>query len=160
MSWWLNIVEYLGNPENGSANGKFSVKKTVNRALAESAVDFLYYALGFFTLIYFLAAIYLFFWDSGVYHNLFIRIFDTLSEPYFGAIGIYVILKEVRKRRLKVESRHFGEYFVFFWLFLFLIAIGSVLFSSNYHFDELVSAITKITLALIVIYAGGLIHKP
>lgn len=160
MSWWLNIIEYLKSSESESGDGKFSFKKSVNLAIAESAVDFLYYALGFFTFLYFLAAVYLFFGDSGIYRDLLVRIFDTLSEPYFGSIGIYVILKEVRKQRLGMKSRHLGEYFVYFWLFLFFIAVLRVIFSPDYHFDELMSAITKITLALTVIYAGGLIHKP
>lgn len=160
MSWWLNIVEYLKNTEDVSASGNFSVKKTIRRAIAESAVDFLYYFLGFFTFIYFLAAAYLFFFDLSAYHNLLVRIFDTLSEPYFGSIGIYVILKEVRKQRLGMKSRHLGEYFVYSWMFLFLIALGFILFSSDYHFDEMMGAITKITLALAIIYTGGIIHKP
>ncbi|MDO8574715.1 MAG: hypothetical protein Q7R61_00310 [bacterium] len=160
MSWWLNIIEYLKNPEDNSADGNFNAKKTINKALAESAVDLLYYTLGFFSSIYFLAGVYLFFLDAGVYNGLFIKIFDSLSEPYLGSVGIYVILKEVRKRQSKTESKHLGEYFVFSWLILFIVAVGFVWISPNYHFDEIMGAITTITLALTVIYTGGLIHKP
>ncbi len=160
MSWWLNIIEYLKNPEDNSTDGNFNAKKTINKALAESAVDLLYYTLGFFSSIYFLTGVYLFFLDAGVYNGLFIKIFDSLSEPYLGSVGIYVILKEVRKRQSKTKSKHLGEYFVFSWLILFAVAVGFVWISPNYHFDEIMGAITTITLALTVIYTGGLIHKP
>ena len=160
MSWWISIVEYLRDAENGDNNGKFSLKKTITKALAESAVDFLYYIVGFFTFIYFWSAVYLFFWSGGAYHDIAIRIFDSLSEPYLGSVGIYVILKEIRKRNSKTESKHLGEYFVYFWLLLFLIAVVLVWVSPNYHFDELMGAITTVTLASLVIYTGGIIHKP
>jgi hypothetical protein len=159
MSWWLNIIEYMRDPENGS-NGQSSLKKAVARAIAESVVDLLYYVIGLFTTLYFLSAVYLFFKGGGIHHNLLVRIFDALSEPYFGSVGIYVILKEIRKRQLRTKSRHFGEYFVYFWLFFFLVSLGFTWFSPNYIFDDLMASIMTITLALIIIYIGGVIHKP
>ena len=160
MSWWISIVEYLRDTENGQNNGQFSVKKVVIKALAESAVDLLYYVVGFFTALYFLVAAYLFFKGGGVYYDVAVRVFDSLSEPYLGSVGIYVILKEIRKRNSKTKSKHLGEYFVYFWLLLFLIAVVLTWISPNYHFDQLMGAITTITLASLVIYTGGIIHKP
>lgn len=160
MSWWISIVEYLRSPEDGQNNGQFSVKKTIIKALAESAVDLLYYVVGFFTMLYFFFAAYLFWSGGGAYHDIAVRIFDSLSEPYLGSIGIYVILKEMRKRQAKTKSKHLGEYFVYSWLALFLAAIGFIWFSQNYYFDDLMGTITTVTLASLVIYTGGIIHKP
>jgi len=160
MSWWLNIIEYLKNSEDNSADGNVSVKKAITNALAESAVDLLYYIVGFFTALYFFIAAYLFFNGGGSYHDIAVRIFGSLSEPYLGSIGIYVILKEIRKRQLKTKSKHLGEYFVYSWLALFLTALVFIWLFPNYYFDELMGAITTIALASLVIYAGGLIHKP
>ena len=160
MSWWISIVEYLRDTENGNSNGRFSLKKTIIKALAESAVDFLYYIVGFFTALYFFIAAYLFFNGGGSYHDIAVRIFGSLSEPYLGSIGIYVILKEIRKRQLKTKSKHLGEYFVYSWLALFLTALVFIWLFPNYYFDELMGAITTIALASLVIYTGGLIHKP
>lgn len=160
MSWWIAIIEYLREPEDGQSNGKISWKKAVTKALAESAVDFLYYIVGFFTSLYFFLAAYLFFIGGGKYHEIAVKIFDALSEPYLGSVGIYVILKEIRKRQSKVKSKHFGEYFVYLWLVLFLVVLGFIWFLPNYHFDELMGAITTVTLASLVIYTGGIIHKP
>ena len=160
MSWWLNIIEYLRSPENGRDNNGFSLRKIITRAIAESAVDFLYYAVGFFTSAYFLSAAYLLFIGAGRHHEIAVKIFNALSEPYLGSVGIYVILKEIRKRNLRVKSKHFGEYFVLAWSTLFLISIGLVIWSPNFTFDILISAITTITLALVVIYTGGVVHKP
>lgn len=160
MSWWLNIIEYLRNPENGGGNNGLNLRKIITHAIAESAVDLLYYALGFFTSLYYLVAIYLFFFESGVYHEIFGRIFDALVEPYLGSVGIYVILKEVRKRQLKTTSRHFGEFFVFSWLTLFLLSLVLMWFSPGFKFDDMAGSIMTITLALTVIYMGGLVHRP
>lgn len=160
MSWWISIIEYLREVESSQNNGQFSAKKTVIKALAESAVDLLYYIVGFFTVLYFFFAAYLFFSSGGIYHDIAVRIFNSLSEPYLGSIGIYVILKEIRKRQFKTKSKHLGEYFVYSWLALFLITLGFTWFSPNYYFDDLMGTITTVTLASLVIYTGGIIHKP
>ena len=123
MSWWISIVEYLRDTENDRNNGKFSLKKVVIKALAESAVDLLYYIVGFFTALYFFIAAYLFFKGGGVYRNIAVQIFDSLSEPYLGSVGIYVILKEIRKRNSKTKSKHLGEYFVYFWLLADMVSL-------------------------------------
>lgn len=160
MSWWIAIIEYLREPEDSQNNGKISWKKVMAKALAESAVDFLYYIVGFFTSLYFLLAAYLFFVGGGKYHEIAVKIFDALSEPYLGSVGIYVILKEIRKRNLRAESKHFGEFFVLAWTLLFIAGVALVIFTPGFVFDDLMSAITTVTLALIVIYTGGLVHKP
>lgn len=160
MSWWLSIIEYLRNAENGNGNGQFSIKRTVVKALAENAIDLLFYIVGFFTTLYFFMAAYLFFGGGGNYHDVAIRIFNSLSEPYLGSVGIYVILKEIRKRYQKTKSRHPGEYFVLAWLSLFLIAISLVIFTYEFAFDELMSAITTVSMAIAVIFMGGVINKP
>lgn len=160
MSWWLNIIEYLREPEDSQNNRNFNWKRAVAKALAESAVDFLYYIVGFFTSLYFLSAVYLFFAGGGKYHEIAVKIFDSLSEPYLGSVGIYVILKEIRKRNLRAKSKHFGEFFVLAWTLLFIAGAVLVIFTPEFIFDDLMSAITTVTLALIVIYTGGLVHKP
>lgn len=82
----------------------------------------------------------------------------NLKKTITGAIAESA--KEIRKRRFKTKSRHFGEYFVYFWLLFFLVSSGFVWFSPNYAFDDLMASIMTITLALVVIYTGGIIHKP
>lgn len=159
MSWWLLIAEYLRSPERRDG-GKFNLKKILIGVLAESAVDFLYYIIGLFTTIYFLSAVYLFFFENSGYHELFVRVFDALSEPYLGSVGIYVILKEIRKRNLKTKSRHFGEYFVLAWTLLLLTAGAFIFHTEVFVFDDLMASILTISMALIVIYTGGLVHKP
>lgn len=160
MSWWLNIIEYLRNTESDNNNGQFNLKKTIIKALAESSIDLLYYVVGFFTFVYFWVAVFLFFKSGVVYHNIAVRIFNSLSEPYLGSVGIYVILKEIRKRNLRVKSKHLGEYFVVAWSLLFSIATALVIFTPDFNFDDLMGSITTITMAIIVIYTGGLVHKP
>ena len=55
----------------------------------------------------------------GQYMNINYEI-STLENTQKFEINekVYVILKEVRKRQLKTNSKHLGEYFVFSWLTL------------------------------------------
>ncbi len=162
MAWWYNLVQYWkwAKSRNGNGNGgSMSVRLAVYSAVFESTVDFIFYIIGIYTWIYFLSFVYLFFIDQSFHHDTYVKIVDALTEPYLGAVGIYAILKEIRKRR-GVPSRHFGEFFVFSWLALMLGALGAVIFSSAFYFNDLMSDIITIGLALLVIYIGGIIHKP
>lgn len=162
MVWWQNFINYwlwLKSRTNGNGENP-SVRLAVYNAVFESVVDLLFYVIGLYTWLYLLGFIYLFFIDSSAYHALYVKIADALAEPYLGAVGIYVVLKEIRKRRYNMPSRHFGEFFVFAWFLLLITALGAVIFSPIFEFDNLMSDIITISLALLVIYVGGLIYRP
>ena len=156
---WKKIIRHLRLLEEPTES-PYSIRLAVASAVVENTVDFLYYLLSFFTYIYFLAAAYLFFSSHTDFYYVSVRIFRALSEPYLGAVGIYVILKEIRKQRLNIESRHRGELFVYVWLLLLLVAGALVIFSQSYQFDEMMTNIMTISLVLVTIYIGGAIHRP
>lgn len=137
-----------------------SIRLAIFSAIYESIVDLLFYVIGFFTYLYFLSFAYLFFFHQSPNYPLAVKIMHALSEPYLGSVGIYVILKELRKARYNLSGRHKGEVFVFSWTALLIASLILVIFSSNFSFDILVSDIITISLALLVIYVGGIIHKP
>ena len=103
---------------------------------------------------------FLFFWGRGGYYFISTELLGAVSEPYLGAVGIYVILKEIRKRKIARESRHYGEIYVWLWLILLLTGSSLVLLTKNFHFDTIMRLIITNSLASFVIYIAGKIHRP
>lgn len=163
MPWWHLVSDYLREDKlNGKKNGSRFVPWTshLKEALFQEAVDFTYFFLGIFTYFYIITLALLYFagtWQE--WHTLSFFI-DAMSEPYLGAVGVYVILKESRKRRRKYPSRHMGEFFVFFWLVLFVFSLGSAVLLEEYHLNEALQLIVTNTVAIWLIYFAGIVHKP
>ena len=128
--------------------------------LRREATDLLYYLLGASTYIYLTLLAMVFFGGlSGQWPRVWLLV-DGLQNPYLGALGIYVVLKEVRKRRRKYPSRYLGELFVVLWLALLVAASATVLISPRYGFDEAYNLILNNALVVGLIYLGAFIHKP
>ena len=124
MAWWTNILffkKYLGGAEEVTQEGPiFSVfRRAIRHHIRENLLDILYYVLAIFTYLYLALAIATFFFTERV-PAAFPHIVDILSEPYLGALGIYVVVKEMEKRRGRPFLKHWGELFAFIW-FAFLI---------------------------------------
>ncbi|MFY9462527.1 MAG: hypothetical protein WAP51_05015 [Candidatus Sungiibacteriota bacterium] len=137
-----------------------SIKERIRTAVSNQALDWLYLALATFTYIYFFAIAALFFTRRGGYFLVLTRALSALSQPYLGSVGVYTILKEIRKRRAGEEGKHWGQLFVFLWTALLIASSILVIFSRAYIFDEIASVIITIGLGIFIIYLGALIHKP
>ena len=128
--------------------------------LKREATDWIFILLGAFTYIYLtLLAVVFFGRLAGITPKLFV-VLDVLKEPYLGTLGIYVLLKEVRKRRKIYPSRYWGELFVIFWMSFGVIATVLTVFSPSFNFDVVYKTILTNSLVVILIYLGGLINKP
>lgn len=128
--------------------------------LRREATDWLYYLLGASTYIYLtLLAVMFFGGFIGSWPKVWLLV-NGLQNPYLGALGVYVILKEVRKRRRKYPSRYLGELFVGLWFTLLVVTTGAVLVLPRYGFDEVYNLILNNSLVIGLIYLGAFIHKP
>lgn len=162
MAWWIFLKEFLyhsilkrpGEREEGDAEISPRV------ALRHGALDWLYFWLGVFTHLYGATTAALFFFRAEALWPTLVGLLDAFQEPYLGGLGVYVVLKEIEKRRHGAESRHYGEYFVTAWMGLLFLATLFVVFSPEYHFDLVYRLIITNSLATLVIYIGGLIHRP
>lgn len=158
MAWWHLIEEFLNKAVFKKIHGGVEVAETV--ALKKEAIDWLYFWLGSFTNIYLFTLTAFFFTHAAGEWKILSGLLDALQEPYLGAVGIYVVLKEIRKRRYGDLSRHHGEIFVFLWGFLLFIASIFVIFSSFYEFDEIYKLIITNSIATLLIYIASLLNKP
>lgn len=128
--------------------------------LRREATDWLYYLLGASTYIYLALLAAMFFGGLASQWPKVWLLVDGLQNPYLGALGIYVILKEVRKRRRKYSSKYLGELFVVLWFMLLAAVTAAIWTSSRYSFDEVYNLILNNSLVVGLIYLGAFINKP
>ena len=157
--WLWEFIEILKIKESEEKTTIKSFKRRLYEVFFEEAVDLVYLFLGLFTYIYLFAAFIIYFGSYEV-NSIFVKTFETLAEPYLGGVAIYVVLKESRKRLRRLGSRHRGENFVLLWAFLITLSIFAASVFEQYTYNGVLSTIIKDGLAVILIYAGSIIHKP
>lgn len=128
--------------------------------LRKEAVDWIYYLLGASTYIYLALLAVLFFGQMTEQWSKLLLILNGFQNPYLGALGIYVVLKEIRKRRRKYPSKYFGELFVVLWFVLLMATTAFIWFSPRYGLDESYNLILNNSLVVGLIYLGAFINKP
>lgn len=162
MAWWHALSEFLNKEglEGGPPAKPVNIKDAVRRIFITKSIDMMFWILGGFTHAYYWSTMFLFFSERGGNYHAAIGIMEALSEPYLGALGVYVILKEIRKRKIILESRHYGEVFVWLWILLFIPTAALVYFTPHYKFDEIMKLIITNTLASAIIFAASRISKP
>jgi len=122
-------------------------------------VDRIYFWLGYFTIFYLILSAVEFFSNLHVSYPVVEHALDALSEPYLSALAIYVVLKELRKRR-GVISLHRGERFVVAWVILLIATTLAAVLTDTYQFDRAFHLIISNSLASLVIYIGSQLHRP
>lgn len=135
-------------------------RQMLDDAFFDEMVDILYFWLGVFTYVYFFTIALLYFGSIPYTQTVSSKIISALAEPYLGAVGIYTILKETRKRKRRLSPRHWGELFVGGWLALLLSASFLAFFFDVYTLNNILEDIITISLAVAIIYVGGSVHKP
>ena len=166
MVWWKDTTEYINEtglePERDKIDKK-ELKSFLGRVydiFFQEAIDILYFFLGVFTYIYLFAIAFLYLSGVSSFDTISSKIIKALAEPYLGAVGIYTVLKESRKRRYAITPRHWGELFVFAWLGLLALTSFLTVISSFYTFTHTLELIITLTLSIGIIYIGSAVHKP
>lgn len=165
MAWWTHILFFgrntLGEENKGTTQKEEAIFAVFRRAVKEYIYDnfltLLYYLLSVFTYLYLGLSIITFFLPRQVPKS-FPYVIDTLSEPYLGALGVYVVIKELERRRGKDSRKHRGEYFTATWFIFFLSATILTYFSESYELGGLYKTVVTNALAAIIIRIGTLIR--
>lgn len=132
MAWWTEIL-FLKNryiTEDKELGVFEAFKRALKTCLYDRFVDALHVLLAIFTYGYMAAAIVAFFWQESA-PAAFPYIVEVLADPYLGALGIYLIVKEIEIRRGNIKRRR-GEFFVTAWFMFLIIATASVYFFEKY----------------------------
>ena len=163
MAWWTELLFFRGGiqfhnddwliPEE---NFTAKVRRVFHEYLKENFVDFLYYILSIFTYFYLAAVILVFFFENR-FPPVIPYVVDALSEPYLGALGVYVVVKEIERRRGRQIRRRWGEFFAHIWILFLIAATSTVYFSEYYHLTPLYQTVVTNALAALIIRIGTII---
>lgn len=162
MAWWDNnlLFEFVFDEEKKPGNGRglfLWVYKSLYDYFSEHLIGLLYAFSSFVTYAYLASVIAIFFFKDAI-PPIVTKIIDSVSEPYLGLIGIYIILKEIRERRGERISI-FSELFVGLWFFFLIVSTFFTFFSQAYHFDEFYKLIITDSLAAFIIRLGTFLHR-
>lgn len=160
---WFHIMleaEELKPGKKSTEKKLFTLRERFKLALFKEMIDILFVLLSIFSYFYIITLAFLFFgqlWREYYTISFFVM---ALSEPYLGAVAVYTILKEFRKKKHKLGSLHKGEIFVILWGLMLVIALTVTIFSDNYVLGEPLKIIITNGIAVSLIYIGSVIHKP
>ena len=163
MAWWTHILFFRRQLEiqedaNSKDGGYFAVfGRAVKQYIYDNLIDLLYIFLSIFTYVYLGISIVTFFFEEAVPKS-FPHIVDILSEPYLGALGIYVVVKEVERRRGKIQTKRWGEAFTAIWFLFFITATLLTFFSESYHLEGIYKTVVTNALAAIIIRIGTILR--
>src|SRR3990167_1267090 len=139
MAWWEETTDYIyesGLEDPHQRKLPLTLMERINDVFFRETVDILYFFLGIFTYVYLFAIAFLYLSGVSSFDTVASKLIRALAEPYLGAVGIYTILKESRKRRYALSSRHRGEIFVIAWLALFALTSILAIFTKFYTFTR------------------------
>ena len=162
---WFHLLLDADTVEVGSGHKKkekkqFSVKKEITKALFQEMLDVLFFFLGIFTYFYLFSLSWLYFGRSWDEYKVLAFFVNALSEPYLGAVAMYTILKEYRKKSGRLEHLHKGEFFVICWAIFLVLALLLTIFSDQYVLGTPLKVIMTNGVAVVLIYIGSVVHKP
>lgn len=163
MAWWTHILFFSGHTlwkGEGPTKSKslFAVFKLVlQEYIKERFVDFLYLFLSIFTYLYLGLTILTFFFESYIPRSFSITV-ETLSEPYLGALGIYVVVKEIEHRRGRHIAYRWGDLFAALWMIFLIIATILTYVSEHYHVSIIYKTIVTNALAALIIRIGTILR--
>lgn len=149
--------EEIKSQENGS-NLFVRFMRALRGIFYDNFVDTLHHALVVATYTYFAGNITIFFFQDSLSRN-FIFIVEAFSEPYLGALGIYIVVNEIRRRRGKNVHPHFSTAFAASWMILLVVSTVLVYFGDTYHFNTVYRTIITNSFAAFIIRLGVLLGR-
>jgi hypothetical protein len=130
------------------------------RGLVFREMRLFYFLLSFFSYFFIITLSVLYFGSLWEEYPRLAFVVSAMSEPYMGALAIYTILKEYRKKTFQFGGMHRGEVFVIIWALMLVSAVALTMFTDRYMIGEPLRILISNSTAVILIYIGGLIHRP
>ena len=163
MAWWTHLLFFGRNPGDHTPpqeEERFSFsyfRRVLKDYFRQNLIDLLYLVLSIFTYVYLALSILTFFFEKSV-PNFLPHAIEILSEPYLGVLGVYVVVKEIERRRGYLKHRTWGELFAIIWFFFFVTASFLTFFSPEYHANAVYKTVVTNALAAIIIRIGMVIR--
>lgn len=132
--------------------------RALRKVFYDNFVDTLHHVLVVATYAYLISNFAIFFFQK-LLSQTFISLVETFSEPYLGALGIYIVVNEVRRRRGKNVHPYFSTIFATSWMFLLLVSTALVYFADTYHFNAVYRTIVTNSFAAFIIRLGTILGR-
>lgn len=147
--------------ENFQTNQEENVLTVLKRALKEylynNFVDILYILFGIVTYCYLALTVTAFFFERQV-PRIVPQLVDLFSEPYLGVLGIYVVVREIERRRGKHVKNRWGDLFAAVWFIFLVVATVLTYVSESYHVTGVFKAVVTNALAALIIRIGTMLR--
>lgn len=162
MAWWTDILFFKSLLTKRSIDSRGEsilvvLRRAIRQYIYDNLIDLLYIFLSVFTYLYLAATIYAFFFQNSA-PPAFAELIETLSEPYLGALGIYVVVKEIARRRGRKTTRRWGELFTLIWFIFFISATLLTFYSENYEAGGIYKTVVTNALAALIIRIGTILR--
>lgn len=164
MAWWTHLLFLEGhlkdNTNQEPMREEFSLayfRREFRQYLYQNFIDVLYLVLSVCTYLYLGFSIITFFFEANLPES-FPHIIEVLSEPYLGVLGIYVVVKELERKKGKVKQRTWSELFAIIWVTFFITATVLTYYSEHYHIGSVYKTVVTNALAALIIRIGTLIR--
>jgi len=162
MAWWTHIIfrNHFEKPQRPLFREELSLgylRNAIKEYIYENISEILYFLFGLVTYLYLAIAIVVFFFEKSL-PPLLPRVVEIFSEPYLGVLGVYVVVKEIERRRGHVKTRAWGELFGIIWFFFLVVATLFTFYSDNYHASEIYKTVVTNALAALIIRIGTMIR--
>lgn len=163
MAWWIDIMFLKKhfeeqNGQEGGSNLFVRFMRALRGIFYDNFVDTLHHILVVATYAYLASNFTVFFFQKSL-SNTFISLVETFSEPYLGALGIYIVVNEIRRRRGKNVYTHFSTIFAACWMALLLISSVLVYTADTYHFNAVYRTIVTNSFAAFIIRLGTILGR-
>ena len=167
MTWWTHIL-FGDYPENHNARLfkdeiSFGVLSHVFRQYVyDHGIKILHFFLRVLIYCYLGIAVFAFFAPHYAPHSL-LYIVDAFSEPYLGALGVYIVVKEIKRRRtLRGDatrpSRPNFELYPLLWFLFLVTSTIAIYYSEHYVAGTLYQTVVTDAFAVMIIRIGTLLR--
>ncbi|PIR69751.1 MAG: hypothetical protein COU47_01570 [Candidatus Niyogibacteria bacterium CG10_big_fil_rev_8_21_14_0_10_46_36] len=158
MAWWTHIL-FAQREKDSSSRRKGGFFNTgyskFKKYIKKKSIDILYILFSIFTYLYLAVSVFTFFFHTFVPDSLPFAI-EALSDPYLGALGIYIVIHGIEKKRRKTKSK--GQLFVPLWTLFFIIASVFLYFVPDQTLDTLYKTVVTNAFAAIILRVGMLLR--
>lgn len=162
MAWWIDVMLFKQLFEERKRYGKeenifvFFVR-AIRRVFYDNLVDTLHVFLTFLTYAYLIFSAIGFFFQQFL-SPLFVSLISTFAEPYLGALGVYVVVNEIRRRNGHEQHSRFATIFVSLWFVFLGISTILVYFDRAYPFNGIYRTIITNSFAAVIIRIGAMLR--
>ncbi|QQG45512.1 MAG: hypothetical protein HYW89_01060 [Candidatus Sungiibacteriota bacterium] len=160
MAWWAHLLFLEDTTDSNELPQKrepllATLYRVTKDYVRENIIGILSSLLTLVTYLYLGTTAAVFFLEKNV-PDVLPHIIEALSEPYLGILGIYIVVKEIERRRGNTAPKRWRDAFAFLWLIL--LVVTTVFTIAEHQFTPLYKTVVTNALAALIIRIGTMLR--